>query len=89
MVLECPRLLGYFEMAGKEGKEIAMIIFLSIYLFMFLGIVLYHIALRVKPDLSKEWLYETMRKAFLSKKCLKTIKNGGDSDVLSTQHTST
>ena len=75
-------LLGYFKMAGKEGKEVALIILLSMSLIMFLGIVLYHIALRVKPDLSTEWLYETMRKAYVLKKCSKTITNGGGPDVV-------
>ena len=77
-------LLGYFKMAGKDGTEIAVIIFLSISFVKFLGIILYHIALRVKPDLSTEWLYEMMKKAFMSKKCSKTIMNGGP-DVVDTQ----
>ena len=69
-------LLGYFEMAGKEGKEIAVTVFLSISFVVFLGIVLYHIVLRVKPDLNMEWLYELTKKAFVSKKHSKTTMSG-------------
>ena len=61
-------LLNYFEMAGKEGKEIAAIVLLSIFFAMFLGIVLYHIALRIKPDISIDLLREALKKLFILKK---------------------
>ena len=61
-------LLGYFEMTGKEGREIAVIVLLSISLVMFLGIVLYHIALRLKPDISTDLLCEVLKKLFINKK---------------------
>ena len=57
-------LLGYFEMAGKEGKEIVVTILLSISVVMFLGIVLYHIALGIKPDISTDLLREALRKLY-------------------------
>ena len=55
-------------MAGKEGKEVAVIVLLSISLIMFLGIVLYHITLRIKPDISTDLLREALRKLFTTKK---------------------
>ena len=62
-------LLGYFEMTGKESKEIPTIILLSISLVTFLGIVLYHIALRIKPDISTDLLREVVvKKLFIPKK---------------------
>ena len=65
-------LLGYFEMTGKEGREIAVIVLLSISLVMFLGIVLYHIALRLKPDISTDLLCEVLKKLFINKKRTKS-----------------
>ena len=73
-------LLGYFEMAGKEGKEIAVIILLSISLVMFLGIVLCHIVLRIKPDISTDLLREAVKKLLSS---IKRTKNRDTFDVQS------
>ena len=59
-------LLGYFEMAGKEGRETAVILLLSMSFVMFLGIVLLHIVLRIKPDIGTDFLRETLKKLFTS-----------------------
>ena len=65
-------LLGYFEMAGKEGRETAVILLLSMSFVMFLGIVLLHIVLRIKPDIGTDFLRETLKKLFTSNKKTKS-----------------
>ena len=77
-------LLGYF---GGENVKIPTIILLSISLVMFLGIVLFHIALRIKPDISIDLLHEAVKKLSTSKKRSTTFTSSRDTadDVQSVQ----
>ena len=90
-------LLGYFTIQpDEELGKFARILLLSIALIKFVGILLYHVLLRLKPRLDLIGVFQTKaRKVFKQKKESKTldditfITSAGRDDILSDRHRET